>query len=276
LPEISDFQPEGSKSYSSQGPVLTRAEEKLLRGLQRRKNREENGLFLAEGVRVVEELLESRLALHLAAISPSLEDTPRGRALAARLEEAGRTERISDADLDRFAATDSPQGVVAAARIPVAAPATIGFGAHAGVLLLDAVQDPGNFGTLVRSADAFGLAAVVALPGTVDPWNPKAVRAAAGSSFRVPILQLDAAAAEAWLRAPGFQFYGADVEGGAVESTAVAARWGLIVGNEGAGLGKEARKLVDTLVAVPIRGHAESLNVGVAAGILLYLLSREL
>jgi TrmH family RNA methyltransferase len=255
--------------------MLSRVEEKLLRGLQRRKNREESGLFLAEGVRVVEELVASDMTLHLAGVTPSLEDTPRGRALAIRLAERVRTERISEADLDRIAATDSPQGVVAAARIPVTMPEEIEFPARAGVLLLDAVQDPGNFGTLVRSADVFGVSAVVALPGTVDPWNPKAVRAAAGSSFRVPILQIDAAAGAAWLRAAAFHFYGADAHGRLIDAIVADARWALIVGNEGAGLSQEARTLVDELVAVPIPGRAESLNVSVAASILLYALTRE-
>lgn len=255
--------------------MLSRSERSLFHGLRQRKYRGETGLFLAEGLRVAEELAGSRIDLHLAAVSTSLEDTPRGAALVDRLEQRVRTERVSDAELDRLAATDAPQGVVVAARIPAASPESVAFGTRAVCLLLDAVQDPGNFGTLVRSCDAFGAAAVVSLPGTVDAWNPKAVRAAAGSSFRVPILQLTLGDAVAWLRVHDFRIAGADVAGSAVEGAALPGRVGLIVGNEGAGLGAGSKRLADELLAVPTPGPAESLNVAVAAGILLYLLTRE-
>ena len=255
--------------------MLSRGDERLIRALQRRKHREESGLFLAEGVRVVEELVEASIDLHLAVISTTLEDTPRGRALASMLSDRVRTERVSREAVSSLAATDTPQGVVVVARFPRWTPDVVDFASRSTCLVLDAVQDPGNFGTLVRSADAFRAAAVIALPGTVDPWNPKSVRAAAGSSFRVPILQLDLATASAWLRGFEFRFFAADAGGKAVDIVARPARVALLVGNEGAGLGAETRAVADEIVAVPIRGPAESLNVGVAAGILLYLLTRE-
>jgi TrmH family RNA methyltransferase len=255
--------------------MLSRGDEKLIRALQRRKHREENGLFLAEGVRVVEELLTTPIDLYLAVVSTSLEDTPRGRELATQLSNRVRTERISRDALASLAATDTPQGVVVAANIPRTTPDVVEFEARSICLILDAVQDPGNFGTLVRSADAFRAAGVVALPGTVDPWNPKSVRSAAGSSFRVPILQMDLAAASAWLRNLDFRFFAADADGKPVDVVAPPPRVALLVGNEGAGIGAEARAEADEMIAVPIPGPAESLNVGVAAGILLYLLTRE-
>jgi TrmH family RNA methyltransferase len=255
--------------------MLSRSESSLFHGLRQRKNRADTGLFLAEGLRVAEELAGSGVDLHLAVVSTSVEDTPRGAALVHRLEQRVRTERVSDAELAKLAATDAPQGVVVAARIPAASRGSIAFGDRAVCLLLDAVQDPGNFGTLVRSCDAFGAVAVVALPGTVDAWNPKAVRAAAGSSFRVPILQLTLEDAAAWLRAHGFRIAGADPDGRAIEHAPLPGRVALIVGNEGAGLGAGSRRVADELLAVPTPGPAESLNVAVAAGILLYLLTRE-
>jgi TrmH family RNA methyltransferase len=255
--------------------MLSRADEKVLHGLHRRKSREQAGLFLAEGVRVVEELAASSLDLVLVAISPSLEDTPRGRALSARLAERARVIHVSEAELARVAATDSPQGVVAAARMPRADLRSLPLPARASCLVLDGVQDPGNVGTLVRTADAFGVAAVIALPGTADPWNPKVVRASAGSSFRIPIAQLAASDALAWLRDAGFRIWVADAAGTPVEALAPVPRVALVAGNEGAGPGDETAVLADTRVAVPIRGRAESLNVAVATGILLYVTTRE-
>jgi TrmH family RNA methyltransferase len=143
------------------------------------------------------------------------------------------------------------------------------------VLVLDAVQDPGNFGALVRSAEALGAAAVVALPGTVDPWNPKSVRAAAGSSFRLPIVPLSWSEALAGFREVGFSIVGADSTGRSVREVR-GERIALVLGNEGAGLSQQVLEVVDELAAVPLRGRAESLNVAAAAAILLYELSGPL
>jgi RNA methyltransferase, TrmH family len=256
--------------------MLSKAEIKRLQALARRAERQRTGLFLAEGVRAAEDLLVSPIVPRLALIAPSLEDTGRGAAVAAALRGRVRVEEVADHELARVAATESPQGVVIAAEIPSRALEAVTLAERALVVLLDAVQDPGNFGTIVRCADAFGASLVCALPGTVDPWNPKAVRAAAGSSFRVPVVETDTATAIAHLRASGFRVLGAAADGRPVETLAASPRTALILGNEGAGLGVAARAGLDATVAVPILGAAESLNVGVAAGILLYLLSREL
>ncbi len=255
--------------------MLTRGEEKLLHALRRRKIRETEGLFLAEGVRVVEELLSSGIDLQFAAAAPSLEDTPRGAGLVERLEATGRLRRVDESKLNGLAATDSPQGVLAVGRIPVAGLQELDVAGGGLGVVFDGIQDPGNFGTIVRSADAFGALFVAALPGTVDPWNPKAVRAAAGSSFHLPVVQPDLARLVYWLREHEFVIYGADAGGRSVEEVRPGRCSALVLGNEGAGLSGDVRAAIDELVAVPIRGAAESLNVGVAAGVLLYLLTRS-
>lgn len=256
--------------------MLSRAEAARLRGLSRRSARRESGLFLAEGVRLVEDLLDSGTVPRLAVVAPSLEDTERGAALARRLRAAVRTEEVPDHELTRLAATEMPQGVLVAAAIPEHSLADVALRDRELVVVIDAVQDPGNFGTIVRSADAFGAGLVCMLPGSVDPWNPKAVRAAAGSSLRLPIVEVGEEELIAWLRRGEFRLLGAAADGESVESLEAAARTALVLGNEGAGIRGELRPALDGMVAVPQRGRAESLNVGVAAGILLYLLSREL
>jgi TrmH family RNA methyltransferase len=140
-------------------------------------------------------------------------------------------------------------------------------------LVLDAVQDPGNFGTLVRCADAFGVNLVIAMTGTVDPWNPKAVRAAAGAAFHVPIVQAKTATALDWLEAQGFAIWAADAGGEPALSLDRPSRVALVAGNEGAGISDAVTQRTGRHVAVPIRGRADSLNVAVATGILLYLLT---
>lgn len=255
--------------------MLTRAEEKLVRGLHRRKSREETGLFLAEGIRVVEELARSGLPLRFAIISPWLEETPRGRELHALLETRTVVRRTDDRSLESLAGTLTPQGVLVVAEAPRSGLGDVEARGAATILVLDGVQDPGNLGTLVRTADALGVIAVAALPGTVDPWNPKSVRASAGASFRTPIVQPGWEELQAWLRTQGVTTYGAEAGGEAVDRATLAPRAALVVGNEGAGLSPEARRILDARLAVPIEPHAESLNVAVAAGILLYLLTRR-
>jgi TrmH family RNA methyltransferase len=252
---------------------LSKSEEKLVNALSRRRERERQGLFIAEGVRVAEEFLAAGIDLQLALLAPSLEDTARGKHLARTLGRHDAVRHVSDHALERLAATESPQGVLLAGRIP-RQQWPHAFASNAVVLVLDAVQDPGNFGTLARTAAAFGVAALIALEGTVDPWNPKAVRAAAGASFRIPILPAQPDRAFTFLREHGFRILAADAHGEEL-SVPAAGRNALIVGNEGAGLSAAARAAADAVVSVPTPGPVESLNVGTAAGILLYLLTRE-
>lgn len=243
--------------------------------LHSRRGREKKGEFLIEGVRLAEELPGSPVVPRLALISPSLEDTPRGRELARRLRAAVETVEVTDAELARLATTETTQGVLAVAAIPRPVLTDVRITDDTLVVVLDAVQDPGNFGTVVRSADAFGAALIAALPGTVDPWNPKVVRSAAGSSLRVPIVETTLDVLLSHLRASSCALFGADMSGDSVEEVDSTGPVALALGNEGAGLSEAVRDACDRLVSVPIRGPAESLNVGVAAGILMYLISRR-
>lgn len=254
--------------------VLTSREDKELRALRRRGGREGAGRFLAEGVRVVEDLLASPIPIHWVAVASSLEDDVRGQRLIAALDRRGIPRRVlADADFRRVADTLHPQGILAVASVPTAELADLLTGAgRRVVLVLDAVQDPGNFGTLSRSAEALGACGIIALPGTVDPWNPKAVRAAVGSTFRLPIVAAKWETAARWLRGEGFRILGAAVGGGPVPGD--LDRVALVVGNEGAGLSPEVSAGVDARVGIPLRGRAESLNVNAAAAILLHELTR--
>jgi TrmH family RNA methyltransferase len=256
--------------------VLSRREERLLRSLRQRKAREAEGLFLAEGVRAVEDLLASPLSIRLAVAASSLGDTPRGRALLHLLAAKGVALReAGDRELAALADTETPQGILAVAPIPAAGLSALRVEDHdpAVVLVLDAVQDPGNFGTLARTAEALGAMALVALPGTVDPWNPKSVRAAMGSTFRLPVVETGWDALGPWLAERGVRTLAA-VVGGEPLGDGRPGRAALVLGNEGAGVGDETRARADRAVGIPLRGRAESLNVAAAGAILLYELLR--
>ncbi|CAA9369148.1 MAG: hypothetical protein AVDCRST_MAG68-5308 [uncultured Gemmatimonadetes bacterium] len=254
--------------------MLSRREERLLKTLRQRRTREEEGLFIAEGVRAVEDLVASTLAVRFAVVSSTLGDTPRGAALAHGV--AARGIHVHEADEREFrewADTETPQGILAVAEIPRAGLDAIPMDAEpAVVLVLDAVQDPGNFGTLVRTAEALGAAGVVALPGTVDPWNPKSVRAAMGSSFRLPVVETDWEALEPWLRGRGAVTVASAA--GAPPPDSLPRRAALVLGNEGAGVSADTLRRADLALGIPLRGRAESLNVAAAGAILLHELLR--
>jgi len=253
---------------------LSRAEDRLIRSLHRRRRRASVGLFLAEGVRVVEELLGAGHLPRLTVTAPSLTETDRGADLARRLAEAGPVRSVTDAELGRLAGTRTPQGVLAIAPVPTTELGALDPGPLPTVLVLDGVQDPGNIGTLSRSAAAFGCTFVACLPGTADPWNPKSVRASAGALFRLPVVEAGTDELWAWIDRHRLEVVGADAQGTAVTEARLSDRVALVVGNEGAGLGAESRRRCQRLVGVPMRPGTESLNVAVAAGILLYELTR--
>lgn len=245
----------------------------VARDLRRRKARERSGACVVEGVRAVEELLRSPLVVEGALVSPVLESAPRGAALRAALAAHGVP--ITDVDEATFASaadTETPQGVLAVARVPdrVLDDLAPSPGATVRLLVLDALQDPGNVGTILRTAAALGFDGTVAMPGTVDLWNAKVVRSAMGAHFSHPAVAASWEAFDTFCAAHGVVIWGAEAHGRPLDAAA-PTRLALAVGNEGAGLGPEARARVDQLVSIPVV-HVESLNVAVAAGILMYAL----
>jgi RNA methyltransferase, TrmH family len=247
----------------------------LARDLRRRKARERHQLFVAEGVRAVEELSRSALVVRGVLTAPQLDEAPRGGALAAQLAARGiATERVDHREFASAAETDSPQGILAIAEVPDRSLSALADRPKLRVLVLDAVQDPGNVGTIVRTAVALGADATVALPGTVDLWNAKVVRSGMGAHFHHLCLPVTWDDLDAFRRTASLELWAADATGESAFRLAAPARVAIVVGNEGAGLSPAARERADKLVAIPIAQPVDSLNVAVAAGILLHELSR--
>lgn len=231
---------------------------------------------MVEGVRAAEEALDAALPIEFALCAPAIEETERGRALASRLAAAGvAIERIPDRELAGLADTDTPQGVLLVCVQPRRSLDDLAVSPVTTLLVCDAVQDPGNLGTLVRCAAAFAAAGVVALDGTVDPWNAKAVRASAGAAFRLPVILERWPAVRDWLAARGIELLVADASGEDVAGLQRRGPLALVVGNEGAGVRAEIRRAAARAVAVPVEGRVESLNVATAGAILLYELTRK-
>jgi TrmH family RNA methyltransferase len=247
----------------------------LARDLRRRKSRERQGLFVAEGVRAVEELLRSPLKVRGVLASAQFAAAPRAGALRDRLDATGVTiDEVSVPDFDSAAETDSPQGILAIAEVPAASLSDLPAAGQLRLLVLDAVQDPGNVGTILRTAAAFGASATFSLPGTVDLWNAKVVRSGMGAHFHHPCLSGSWAELDTFRRERSIDVWAADAAGDSIVGLTAPERLAIVVGNEGAGLSSESRARADRLVALPIDSAVESLNVAVAAGILLYELRR--
>ncbi len=246
----------------------------LARDLQRRKARERQHRFVAEGVRAVETLLASPFEVTGLLVTAALQNDERGRGLLAAAEAHGvPVVEVSDAELESAADTDTPQGVLAVATIPeqtLAVPT-----GQARYLVLDALQDPGNVGTVIRTAAAMGVTATVALPGTVDLWNAKVVRSSMGALFHHPVAMFSWEQFSGFAASAGMSLWAADMHGDAVDGLrpdACPERLALVVSNEGAGLSPHVAAAVSRTVTIPMAAEVESLNVAVATGILLYAL----
>jgi RNA methyltransferase, TrmH family len=247
----------------------------LARDLKRRKSRERQALFVVEGVRAVEELLRSQIRIQGVLTAPQLDGAPRGQALRQAIASRGvDAANVTETEFRTAAETESPQGVLAIAEIPSHSLSNFAARDSLRLLVLDGVQDPGNVGTILRTATALGADATIALPGTVDLWNAKVVRGAMGASFHHPALHSSFEDLKAFLDAENVELWGADTGGEPVDSALPPQRLALAVGNEGAGLSSTVRERMTHVVSLPISGAVESLNVAVAAGILLYQLRK--
>ncbi len=253
--------------------MLSKNRRQLIERLKTRKGRPREGLVLVEGVRSTTEAIASGADIRFAVQSPRLLDTEVGRTLASTLAARGlETDEVDDADLAELSDTEHPQGVLCVCTEPGLDLAKLRNREPATVLLLDGLQDPGNVGTLIRAARAFGVDAVIVLDGSVDPWNPKAVRAAAGAGFHTDVARAMWIEARPWLEEQRIEILAADPAGDDVGSFQPGESWALAVGNESAGLRADVRAASTKRIAVPMPGSAESLNAGVAGSILLYSL----
>jgi len=172
--------------------------------------------------------------------------------------------------------TESPQGIAALIEPRAFSLDDLLRGQSPLIVVAAALQDPGNLGTLIRSAEAFGASGVITLPGTVSPWNAKALRASSGSAFRLPVVAADDEAAFIWLRSSGIRTLAAAVDDG-VSATEIdlTSATAILIGNEGNGLSQSMIDRSDGRIIIPCPGPVESLNAAVAASILLYEASRQ-
>ncbi len=237
------------------------------------KARREAGVFVVEGVRLAEEALQSGWRAQLVLYTAGL--PPRGQAVVDGFAgQRARVEEVSATVLKSASDTETPQGLLIVLEAKtLSLPLEPDF-----ILILDAIRDPGNLGTILRTALAAGVQAVLLPPGGVDVFSPKVVRSAMGAHFRLPVHNLDWRSIRSYLRPAGaaLRIYLADAQGELTHAQAdFHSPLALIVGGEAEGAGSEAQSLADSRVRIPMPGSTESLNAAIAAAILMFEVVRQ-
>jgi RNA methyltransferase, TrmH family len=258
-------------------PVAGRHNQRLkeLRSAFRRAELTPQGECALEGVKLVEEALRSGLQFNSIFFSES------ARTLAEKLlpQISARTETLilPDALFNSTVPSESPQGVAALLKLPAfSADQLLEHAGEGPVVVAAGLQDPGNLGTILRSAEAFGAAGVFLTEGTVIPYNWKVLRGSAGSIFRLPLMRIASAELVPLLRARGVRLLATSShQGTPLAQVSWKLPLAIFVGNEGAGLSRELMRQMDETAAIPQFAPVESLNAGVAASIVLYEAARN-
>lgn len=252
---------------------------KALKALSRRRIREREGLFIAEGFHLVGEALRAKAFIDGFYISSRGESRPEGKAMLAQAEARHlKTFSLADELMDELSEVEGPEGILVTARLAYTDFAGLigGLPADAILVIADGLQDPGNLGTVIRTAHAAGAAGVVIAPDTVDPWNGKTLRAAMGSHFHMPLARATDDEIISALGSAGVRLLGADPHAGEpVWAANLTGRIAFLLGSEAAGPGRQLTKAAAGSVRIPMPGGAESLNVAVATAIMLYEAVRQ-
>ena len=247
---------------------------KDIANLKLKKYRTESGMFFAEGLRAVREAVTYAEVAELffsAAQEEKLDDI-----LKTAKEKSIRLYQADDKVMAKLSDTKTPQGVLAVIRIPAhdlqkLRPGTASDN-NAPVIILDRIQDPGNLGTIIRTADAVGALGVILLEGCVDAYSSKVVRASMGSLFHLPVVQgIFPEEALTWCYRNGYEPAATAMKGASnLYKTDISKKMAFIFGNEANGVSEELQAAAETRLFIPMAGLAESMNVAMAAGIILF------
>ena len=238
--------------------MLSKSQISLLKSLHHKKFRSEHGLFLVEGYKSVIEFINSayhiEVIYHTSAIDPKL----------LKLSRKMNFNEISLNDLEKISTLKSPQDIIALVKIPEWPVLDEHILKGKFSIVLDGIQDPGNMGTIIRTADWFGIQHLICSDDTVDVYNPKVVQATMGSIAHVNVYYTGL---EAFLPQIKLPVFGALLDGENIYQTDFGSEGLLIMGNEGNGLRPAIVKLIQQAITIPRTGNAESLNVGIATAI---------
>ena len=230
-------------------------------------HRRESGEFLCDSPKLLEEVLLWRQELLKTVLCTDPGKLP-------PLPDGVRAVVVPESLMEYLSPARTPQGVLSVCRKPEAALPEVLSGRR--YALLDGVQDPGNVGTILRTADALFADGLLLVNGCADPWQPKAIRASMGAVLRCPVWSCEAAAAKELLWRSGIPLYGAALRQDTLDARSMAeGKAAVAIGSEGRGLSREVLALCDATVRIPMAEHCESLNAAAAAAVLLWELARR-
>ncbi len=247
--------------------MLSKSQISFIKSLHQKKFRKEHSLFIIEGIKSIIEFIPSAYQIH------SIYFLAQYESLLPKLPPNIKLFEVNNAELEKISTLQAPQGILALVNIPEITPFDKGTLNNNFSLVLDGIQDPGNLGTIIRTADWFGFKNVICSLNTVEVYNPKTVQSTMGSLCRVNVSYQDL---PVWLSDIKIPIFGAMLDGNSLYQT----KWGteglVILGNEGQGVSPEVNKMINHPVTIPRVGGAESLNVAVSAAIFCADISRNL
>jgi TrmH family RNA methyltransferase len=246
--------------------MLSKSQISFIKSLHQKKYRKESGIFIIEGIKSIIEFINSSYQIHsIYFTEPYLSLLPKNNANIKLFE-------VNNAELEKISTLQTPQGILALVYIPVEQKIALKSLHNSFSLVLDNVQDPGNFGTIIRTADWFGIKNIICSENTVEAYNPKTVQSTMGSLARVGIYYTNL---NSFLSETDLPVFGALLNGNNIYTT----NWGkeglILLGNEGHGIGVDLIQKITTPVTIPNFGEAESLNVAVSAAIFCSELKRN-
>ena len=251
---------------SNQNPLI-----KDIKSLNRKRNRWKNRLFIVEGIKIIEEAIINGIGIKNILFSDSFFESEEGTIFYNSIKNRENIIKIKDSLFNSISDTENPQGIMGICEFNIRDISDIGGFNNPSILFLDGVQDPGNMGTIIRTADAFNIDGIILGEGSVDPYNLKVVRATMGSIFRVPLYICNNSIESIMdLKDKGFKILATSLDGSAIYDSDFKGKILCVIGNEANGVNPKILEISDKHIKIPMPGNAESLNAGVAASIIMY------
>jgi TrmH family RNA methyltransferase len=247
--------------------MLSKSQISFIKSLHQKKYRKENGLFIIEGIKSLTEFVHSRYPIQ------SIYYLPQYQSLLPKLGSNIKLFEVNNAELAKISTLQAPPGVLALLRIPEESPANADVLRNTYSIAVDGVQDPGNLGTIIRTADWFGFKNVICSENTVEVFNPKTVQATMGSLSRVNVLYVNLLE---FLKSSAVPVYAAMLDGENLFEVKWPKEGIVVLGNEGQGISAQVTEAVKHLITIPRIGGAESLNVSISGAIICAEISRNL
>jgi TrmH family RNA methyltransferase len=246
--------------------MISKSQISFIKSLHQKKIRKEHGLFIVEGLKSIQEFINSEYVVDSVYCTENL--MPKLDNLSRKIKPVG----ITESELSRISALSTPQAILAVVQIPQQTDLNIKKLDGSFILALDGVQDPGNLGTIIRTADWFGLNTILCSKDTAEVYNPKVVQASMGSLSRVNIIYTDLGDVFSKINIP---VYGAVLNGKSIYETDFGQQGIILLGNEGNGISEDLIEKINYPITIPRYGKAESLNVAISASIFCSELRRK-